>query len=153
MSLSGTHLGQTRVIPRRRVAMLVTLFALAVVWGCTTPADLTPVNAINFPTSDSVLKGRTIQLHPNVVDVNGRPVSGHRVTYQALDANVATVDEQGLVTGLLAGTAFFRVSAGGVSVTTSVKVLEPVTRVVLSPQTNDVPVGQNRQLVATMTNA
>jgi uncharacterized protein YjdB len=132
--------------------MLATLFTLAVVWGCTTPADLTPVSTITFQSSDSVLKGRTVQLHPMIVDANGRPTTEHRVTYQALNPDVATVDEQGLVTGLLAGTALFRVSAGGVSATTGVKVLDPVTRVVLSPQTNDVPVGQNRQLVATMTN-
>ena len=132
--------------------MLSAVFAFAVLWSCTTPADLTPVASITFQSSDSTLKGRTVQLHPTITDANGRPATGHRVTYQALNPTVATVDEQGLVTGLLAGTATFRVSAGGVSATTGVKILDPVTNVVLSPQTADIPVGQNRQLIATMTN-
>jgi len=128
-------------------------FVFAWIIGCTTPAELTPVNTITFQTQDSVLVGNTIQLRPTVTDANGRVTTDHKVTYQALNAPAATVDENGLVTGVATGTGLFRVSAGGVSVTTGVKVLDPVTRVVLSPQTADIPVGQNRQIVATMTNS
>jgi hypothetical protein len=128
-------------------------FALALVLGCTSPADLTPVNTITFQTQDSVLVGRTIQLNPIVTDANGRITTDHKVTYQALNPAAATVDQNGLVTGVATGTGLFRVSAGGVSVNTGVKVLDRVTQVVLSPQTVDVPIGQNRQIVATLTNA
>lgn len=133
--------------------MLGVGFALALVLGCTSPADLTPVNTITFQTQDSVLVGRTIQLNPIVTDANGRITTDHKVTYQALNPAAATVDQNGLVTGVATGTGLFRVSAGGVSVNTGVKVLDRVTQVVLSPQTADVPVGQNRQIVATLTNA
>lgn len=131
--------------------MLGVGFAFALILGCTTPADLTPVATITFQTQDSVLVGRTVQLHPTVTDANGRVTTDHRVTYEALNPAAATVDQNGLVTGVATGTGLFRVSAGGVSATTGVKVLEKVAQVVLSPQTADIPVGQNRQLVATMT--
>lgn len=152
MSRSGRQLRDRQVISGGRAALGVAL-ALALTWACTSPADLPTVNAITFGTTDSVLKERTIQLQPSITDANGRIITGHRVAYQALDANVATVDENGLVTGVATGTAFFRVSAGGVSVTTSVKVVDPVTTVVLSPSTTDIPIGQNRAIVATLTSA
>lgn len=133
--------------------MLSVGFALALLLGCTTPADLTPVASINFQTQDSVLVGGTVQLHPTVVDANGRITTDHRVTYDALNPSAATIDANGLVTGVATGTGLFRVSAGGVSITHGVKVLDPVTQVVISPQAVDIPVGQNRTLVATLTNA
>lgn len=134
-------------------AVLSVGFALALMVGCTTPADLTPVASITFQTQDSVLVGGTVQLHPTVTDANGRITTDHRVTYEALNAAAATVDANGLVTGVATGTGLFRVSAGGVEITHGVKVLDPVAQVVLAPSTTDVPVGQTRQLTATLTNS
>lgn len=128
-------------------------FALALTIGCTEPADLTPVASITFQTQDSVLVGGTVQLHPTVVDANGRITTDHRVTYEAQNPSAATVDANGLVTGVATGTGLFRVSAGGVSIVHGVKVLDPVAQVVLSVAPGDIPVGQTRLITATLTNS
>jgi hypothetical protein len=151
MSRSGTRLRDKR-LPSGTRAVLGVGFSFALVLGCTTAADLTPVATIAFQTQDSVLVGRTVQLHPTVTDANGRITTDHRVSYDALTPSSATVDASGLVTGVAPGTGLFRVSAGGVSITHGVKVLDVVAQVVLSGPTTDLPVGQTRQLSATLTN-
>lgn len=152
MSFSGSQLSGLRGSVRLRALFGLGL-AFALSWGCTTPVDLPDVNAISFSTQDSVLVGGTVQLHPVITDVNGRPISGHRVTYQALNPAAATVDENGVVTGVATGTGLFRVTAGGVSAQTGVKVLSTVTRVVLAPQSDLLSIGQTRALTITMTDA
>lgn len=136
-------------MPRGRLVSAVV--ASILVWSCTSPADLPTVATVTFGTSDSVLVGGTLQLTPTVTDVNGRPTTAHNILYQALTPTVS-VDDDGLVTGIAVGSGQVRATAGGVSGVASIRVLAPVTQVVISPQSPTIAIGQNTTLVATLTN-
>ena len=48
--------------------------------------------------------GRTVQLTATVLDLNGHKIDGVEVTWASSDEAIATVDDQGLVTGIASGT-------------------------------------------------
>ena len=72
-----------------------------------------------------VLQGATRDFGAEVRDAQGRPIATRCVTWRTADAAVATVDVDGLVHAVAAGTTQLVAAAGGVEDTVSVTVLEP----------------------------
>ena len=72
------------------------------------------------PSSASIEVGLTVQMTATLVDGAGNEVSGE-VSWTSSDLNVATVDSEGLVEGLVAGastiTAAINTISGGATVT------------------------------------
>jgi uncharacterized protein YjdB len=122
--------------------------------ACTTDLDPVTVNSIQFViAADSQLIGRTYQLGVVLKDVNGVEVTGRTVRYESLLPEIAEADANGLVTTKRAGLAQFRATVDGRSATSQLKVLDPVTKVVVTPVSDQLPLGQTRQLVVTATSA
>ena len=67
--------------------------------------------------------GATVQLEATVLDPDGQPITGAVVTWESSDENVATVDDQGLVTAVANGTSRITARLGNVrhSVTVTVE--------------------------------
>jgi uncharacterized protein YjdB len=126
--------------------------AVAVLLGattaCTTPADPEPIAAIQIvPASDSLEVGATAA--PFVVsmqDLAGRQIVGRRVTWSSQNTAVATVDEDGRVSGLTPGQSIITATAEGKSATAFIKVLIPIFAVSMVPESLSVPLTQPRGL-------
>lgn len=89
-----------------------------------------PVDSIVVTNPDgdqtfSVEEGATLQLTATPFDADGTELLDRDATYSSDDETVATVDEDGLVTGVAAGTANITVTIGGVTETIEVAVTEP----------------------------
>ena len=137
----------------RGVGVTACLLAVAAA-ACTTDVAPTTASTVQFGIpSDSQLLGRTYQLSVIVKDVNGAELTNRPVRYEALFPAIADVDVRGLVTTKAVGGAAFRATADGRSATAQLKVLDPVTRVVVTPVSDQVAVGLTRQLVVTLTSA
>lgn len=90
------------------------------------------------PSSVTIDIGATLQLVATLVDNQGSVVinNSSTVTWRSLSPTVATVDEQGLVTAVTAGTAQIEAKAGSLTGTASVTVNRPpVGRVSVDPGT------------------
>ena len=59
--------------------------------------------------------GNSVQLNAAVLDLNGHWIEGAEVTWASSDEAIATVDDQGLVTGVASGTAEITAQSGEVS--------------------------------------
>ena len=90
--------------------------------GPPTPSVVT-VNPASF-TLTAV--GQTVQLHAEVVDRNGKTISGATVTWTSSNASVASVSLSGLVTARQTGTTTIKATSSGVSGQAIVKVETPV---------------------------
>jgi uncharacterized protein YjdB len=119
-----------------------------------------PVGAVVVsPDSISVVIGKTSTLTATVKDANGNTLNGRSVTWKSSNTGVATVDENGVVTGVAAGTASVTATSEGKSGSAKVVVtLEPVSKVTVADIENtDNPLtvvqGQTMQLVALLTDA
>ncbi|MCZ0934972.1 MAG: Ig-like domain-containing protein [Gemmatimonadetes bacterium] len=80
--------------------------------------------------------GATVQLTVQVSDQNGRAVAGAAVTWASSATAVATVDGSGLVTAVGNGTATIAATAGGVSGSAAVTVMQTAGAVAVSPPDN-----------------
>ncbi|HEV8399056.1 MAG TPA: Ig-like domain-containing protein, partial [Gemmatimonadales bacterium] len=110
-----------------------------------------PVASVDVtPTTASILAGSTVQLTATPKSANGTPLPGRVVTWASGNPAAATVDANGLVTGVGAGVATITATSEGQSGTANVGVgLVPVASVDVSPATASVAVGGNVQLTAT----
>ena len=77
------------------------------------------------PSMDSVALGDTLQLVAEAYDETGHVVEGAVFTWSSSDAPVATVDPSGLVRGAGEGTATITATAGDVSGTSEITVVNP----------------------------
>ena len=122
--------------------------------ACTTDVAPTAVNSIAFAIAqDSVLTGKTYQTTVVLKDANGVELTGRPIKYESLFPDIATIDTKGLVTAVHAGGAGLKATVDGRSAAATLKVLEKATRVVVAPAQDNVPIGQTRQLVVTVTGA
>jgi len=124
-----------------------------------TPAitvDPVPVATVTVtPTSASVVVGGTQQLSAQLKDSNGNVLTGRVVTWSSSNTATATVDANGLVTGVAAGlpvtiTATNETKTGTSSIAVT---LAPVNTVTVSPASASLVVGvtPTQQLTATLT--
>src|SRR6266576_1263558 len=115
-----------------------------------------PVASVTVtPASVSVLQGQTVQLTATPRDANGTPLTGRVITWQSSNSAIASVNGNGLVSGVAAGgpvtmTATSEGQSGTASITVSGV---PVASVTVSPASASVPVGQTQQLTATLKDA
>src|SRR5437773_137504 len=77
------------------------------------------------PATPSVPPGQTVQLAAIPKDANGTPLTGRTVTWSSGNPAVATVDPNGLVTGVTAGSATITATSEGQRGTASVTVTPP----------------------------
>jgi uncharacterized protein YjdB len=94
--------------------------------GVTGSADVVVAQAISAvevsPSAVTVEPGNTTRLAADVSDANDNPVTGAAVSWSSLNEPVATVNDEGLVTGVAEGVALVVASAGGHSDTATVTV-------------------------------
>lgn len=78
------------------------------------------------PSSASIQVGLTVQMTATLLDGVGNEVSGN-VSWTSSDLNVAAVDSEGLVTGLVAGAATITGTINTISDGATVTVVDPQT--------------------------
>lgn len=136
-----------------RISALLSVAVLGA-FGCTEPVDPTPVAAVAFRIlADSVLPTKTYQLQLVALSVTGVEVTGRNARYESLFPEFASVDQKGLVTPKAPGNAVIRATLDGRSATAAVKVLDRVTRIVISPATDQITISGQRTLTVAVTGA
>ncbi len=110
-----------------------------------------PVATINIePPDPSISASATVQLSANVVDADQNPLPERVVVWSSDDANVATVDDTGLLTGKGVGTTTISATSEGMSGTTTVTVsATPVATIEVAPTEATLNVNQTVQLAST----
>lgn len=108
------------------------------------------------PTSATLLPGESLRLEARPVREDGSPVTVGRVSWKALQPEIAAVDSGGMVIGVAPGRTIVQGSAAGLSATTAVEVAAAEialaeTRLTLAPGETDtlrvlVPGQGNREL-------
>src|SRR5947209_11307845 len=91
--------------------------------GVTCPGTVAAV--VVTPTAASVLAGQTLQLAATPVDSAGNPLSGWTVSWASSNTAVATVNGNGVIAGLAAGSATITATSGGQSGTAAITVTAP----------------------------
>ena len=87
-----------------------------------------------FPGAEVVQVAATFKLTPTVTDANALPLSSPAVTWSSSDATVATVDANGIVTGVATGSAIITATSGAGSGTSAVTVPGPATKLAFTVQ-------------------
>ena len=87
----------------------------------TVAQEVTSVTVL--PATDTLSVGNTLQLTAEATDANGNPVVDAEFSWESGDAAVATVDEDGLVTAVGSGTATITATAGELSASTALTVV------------------------------
>ena len=113
------------------------------------------------PSSVDLAAGQTAQLTATTYDVNGNAITGRNVAWNTSDANVATVDNDGLLTTVGAGQAEITVNAEGRKTTVAVNVkagtsnpsAAAVASVAVSLNASSLAAGQSTQANATLKDA
>src|SRR6266566_6292363 len=140
---AGPDTGRVKVIARGQGSNLSDTATVAV--------TLPPVASVSVsPASASVLPTQTVQLTATTLDSTGAVLTGRIVTWSSSSTGVATVNANGLVTGVAVGSATITARSEAQSGSSSVTVTTvPVASVTVSPATGSVNVGQTVQLTAT----
>ena len=103
------------------------------------------------PSPASTIVGQTVTLTATTLDALGNTLTGRIVGWTSSNTAVATVNANGVVTGVTSGTATITASSEGVSGTTSLTVNSvPVATVTVAPSTAAVSVGNSTTLIATV---
>jgi uncharacterized protein YjdB len=106
------------------------------------------------PPSATIDLGRTITLHATTYDALGHELSGRPVSWSSDHANVAAVDQNGVVTGVGGGTATITATSEGKSGTATIEVeLPPAASITITPALLVLYVGQSGQLTAVVRDA
>jgi uncharacterized protein YjdB len=110
------------------------------------------VNSVSItPATASVVIGRTTQLTATTQDAAGVVLTGRSITWATSAATIATVDANGVVTGVAAGTANITASSEAKSAQAAMTVsVVPVASVTVAPNAPGVKVGASVTLTATM---
>src|SRR5256712_4709401 len=102
------------------------------------------------PASATVPVGQTLQLTATPEDANGNPLPGRTISWSSGNSAVATVNGNGLVTGVAAGATTITATSEGTSGTAAVTgTCVPVASGTGSPATVSLQPGQTQQLTAT----
>lgn len=128
------------------------LVAALTVCACTAeplgPPNLVPVAAVAVaPANPVVSVGATAPLTPIPLDAKGDTLTNRTFTWATGDAAIATVDGQGVVTGVAAGTAQITATAEGKSGSLTITVsTTTVASVTVTPPTATANVGGTANL-------
>jgi uncharacterized protein YjbI with pentapeptide repeats/uncharacterized protein YjdB len=109
-----------------------------------------PVQSVTVnPESKSLYLGQTVQLAATALDNMGRTLTGRTVGWSSGTPAVATINDQGLVTAVAAGTTVLTATIEGKSGTATVTVAQvPVQTVIVNPGNTSLYVGQTVPLIA-----
>lgn len=136
---------------RARRAVLAAAYVLLFV-SCESPfaPDESQVDTIQTnPLAVTLAVGETRAVTVRVVDDAGATLSNRRLFWSSQNPAIATVSQEGIVTGVAAGATQVAVSAGGKSAVVPVTVnARPVSLVRVTPATASVIAGRTRQLTA-----
>jgi uncharacterized protein YjdB len=105
------------------------------------------------PPATSLLTGATTPLTATLRDAANNVLTGRPIAWSTGNATVATVDANGVVTAVTAGTATITATSEGKSGTAQIAVLAPVATVSVTPGAGSLVVGQTGQLAATLRDA
>ena len=142
---------------RTIIRLSAALASVALVWACggdspTAPPAPEPARpttvTVSPATAPLTALGATVQLMAEVRDQNAGVMAGATVTWSSSDTSVATVNASGLVTGVGEGMATITASAGNVSGSAVVTVMQPVASVEVSPSADTIGLGSTLQLAA-----
>jgi uncharacterized protein YjdB len=125
--------------------------AITVTVGPPPPPVVTTVTVA--PTSASLVAGATTTLQATVKDQNGNAMTGQTVTWSTSNATAATVNPNGVVTGVAAGSATITATSSGKTGTSSITVtaVSPVVATVtVAPTSASVVAGATTTLQATV---
>lgn len=114
-----------------------------------------PVSLVRVvPATASVQVGRTTPLAAEALDASGAEVIGRPVTWASNRTTVATVSDDGIVTGVVPGSAAITATVDGINGTGNVTVSAvPAAAVTISPDVGSVLQGGALQLTATARDA
>jgi uncharacterized protein YjdB len=130
-----------------RASLALVAFAFAGIAACKQAADPEKVASIvGLNPTDSVRLGKTIGFVIETRDAAGNKLTGRRVIWSSLNPNIATVDANGIVTGVALGSSIITARADGANAQTNVSVQPAVSSVVLSPSQTSVAIGSTRAL-------
>lgn len=102
------------------------------------------------PSADTVQVGATVTLQVTVHDAKGGVLTGRKVFWASEHTDIATVSDQGVVSGIAPGDVQIAASTGGKSDASTVTVLAPgVASVTIAPSSPSIVVGGSVQLSAT----
>jgi hypothetical protein len=139
-------------LARVAVATLTSATLLSCGGGGDTPVAPKPVLAtlrLSFPQT-TIFIGQSANALVDGLDQFGAPIGTGVVTWSTGSAAIATVNANGVVTGIAAGQTQLIASAGTVQAQTSVTVAPvPVSSVRVTPVTASIAVGATQQLTAT----
>jgi uncharacterized protein YjdB len=109
-----------------------------------------PVASVTVsPSSASMTVGSATQLTASSTDASGAPLSGRVVTWTTSNAAVATVDANGLVAAVAAGSATITATSEGKNGTAAITVTPvPVATVTVSPASATIMIGGTQPLSA-----
>ena len=106
------------------------------------------------PGTASLAIGKTTQLAATAKDAAGQVLSGRTIAWATSAPAVATVDGNGIVTGVSAGTANITATSEGKAAQAAITVTEiPVATITVSPNAPAIKVGATVTLAATLEDA
>ncbi len=116
---------------------------------------LVPVDTITVsPATATLAAGRTLQLTARAVDSTGGLLTGREIAWGTDQPSIATVDDEGVVTGIAAGRASITATIDGKTGTAVVTVTPvPVASLSITPGSGALTIGQSLQLSATARDA
>lgn len=121
------------------------------------PAPIPVASVSVSPATSSLLVGALVQLSATARDANNNVLTGRVVGWSSANAGIASVNSNGLVSAVSAGTTQITVSSEGQSATAAITVSAPapvpVASVSVSPATSSVQIGSTVQLSATTRDA
>ncbi|HEY7878622.1 MAG TPA: Ig-like domain-containing protein, partial [Gemmatimonadaceae bacterium] len=111
-----------------------------------------PVAAVTVTPPSAVIKvGQTVHLQANPVDAGGNPLTGRIITWSSSDPTIATVDNTGLVTGVVVGPATITATCEEKTGTAAIAVGAPrAASITVAPTSVSINVGQTSQLTSTV---
>ena len=146
------------ILRRQSLLALAAALALATILSCgdNPPAVTAPPPAPAVPTTLSINPasvvftaiGDTVRLIAQVRDQNGNVMTGATVNWASTDPSVASVTASGLARAVGDGTAMITANAGAAADSAAVAVRREVARVVVSPATAELEVGDTLRLTA-----
>ncbi len=106
------------------------------------------------PSATSVEVGSSKELVLEVLDAGGGQISGRTAVWSSSDPSVATVNENGIVSGVAPGAATIHATVDAVQGTAIVTVVPvPVATIMIAPPSVSVQVGRTQPLTATAADA
>ncbi|WP_461412843.1 Ig-like domain-containing protein [Gemmatimonas sp.] len=159
MTSSGVYSVRKNRVPswprglRAAITLLVAAAAACGGGGSDSPTPPTTVVTVATvsvsPPAGQILPGATIALSATARDAAGNAVAGRATIWSSSSSTVATVDGNGIVTGVAAGTTTVQATVSGVSGSATITVAPvPVASVAVTPFTSSVVVGSTTPLAA-----